>query len=269
MQQTRWILAILLLGGCPGELPDAPADRAVQDGWPWADPDGGGVISQQNTTSGACVAAADGETLALYTFDADHADQDGTVTDATGARDGKIVGSGVSYVDGRPGCGKAVAFSGEGYVEIPSTAALESLKEGSIDFWLRIDGDGQQGVLSRDAQHTNSPGHLSIMITKERRVRARLQSTSDEFIVDSDKIQDSGWHHVGVCFGSVKLELHVDGQLRDSETTSVGIAGNKNPLVLGGLSWTSPEGAADPVEYPLVGALDSVRISSARRDFSQ
>jgi hypothetical protein len=30
-----------------------------------------------------------------------------------------------------------------------------------------------------------------------------------------------------------------------------------------------PEGAADPVEYPLQGALDSVRISSARRDFSR
>jgi hypothetical protein len=252
--------AVLVLAGCPGGLGNLPPE---EDGWPWSYPDGGEVVSQ-GTTSEACAASADGDTIALYTFDAD---QDGTVTDAAGELDGKIAGSGVSHVDGRSGCGKAVAFSGKGHVVIPSTSALESLKVGAVDFWLRVEGNGQQGVLSRDAQHTKNPGHFSIMITSEGSVRVRLQSTSSDFEVRSQKIQDGGWHHVGVCFGN-ELELYIDGTLTDSTSTSIGIAGNTNPLVLGGLSWTSPEGAAEPVEYPLHGALDSVRVSSVRRDFS-
>jgi hypothetical protein len=274
----RWVClasTAILLAGCPGGLDDAagadsrggaayPEQPARED----SSSAGGSDVSESVSSTSACAASTDSATLALYTFD--NAQDQTTIKDLTGRLDGTVVGSGVSLVDGKPGCGKAIAFSGSaGHVLIPSDAALENLNEGSVDFWIRVDGDGQQGVLSRDAKYQAKPGHLSILITGERRVHVRLQDTTREYEVSSERMEGTGWHHVGVCFGSSTLTLHLDGKQQDSTSTSAGIAGNQNPLVLGGLSWGSEEGGSDPVEYPLRGALDSVRISSTRRDFSQ
>jgi hypothetical protein len=253
----------LLWLGCPGELDLS----GIEDRSSWASGEGG----TESTGGGSpvCAAWADGDTVALYTFDGDYGSP-GTVTDAAAQLDGEIVGDGIKHVEGREGCGRALVFSGEGgHVLIPAAAELESLEQGTIDFWLRIDGKGEQGVLSRDAANQREPGHLTILVTAERRIRVRLQDSSDnggaEHEMISERVERNEWHHVAVCFGPPELALYLDGEQQDAEGTSIGIAGNNNPLVLGGASWGSPEGKAEPVVLPLHGALDSVRISAVRR----
>ena len=95
--------------------------------------------------------------------------------------------------------------------------------------------------------------------------------------------------HVGVNFGGAQgLQLFVDGLLASETTdatfgsydypcdgdypcntsTTKGIMGNSNPWVIGANSMSSQDGQAGPVYLHLGGAVDYVRISSVRRDFS-
>jgi len=54
-----------------------------------------------------------------------------------------------------------------------------------------------------------------------------------------------------------------------SQELSGGIDGNDNPWTVGIGSWSSMEGGLDSLNAPLVGgAVDELRISAVRRDFS-
>jgi hypothetical protein len=52
------------------------------------------------------------------------------------------------------------------------------------------------------------------------------------------------------------------------ESSTGGIQGNENPWLLGAAATSSEEGRATPAHRQLAGAIDSLRISDARRDFS-
>jgi hypothetical protein len=228
-----------------------------------------------------CVETPDAHTVALYTF----AGSGSTIGDATGQHPGAIVGKAVSRVPGRPGCGQAIAFAGAGgYVEIPDSPAWD-LATGSFDLWLRIDampGDGSKGgVISRDALMQALPGHFSLYVACNGALGARLQTTAYDAFACSATLQAGIWYHVGVNFGAGPLEIYIDGALSTQTApftcsaltfkcgtgTTAGIDGNDNPWTVGIASATSDEGLATPTNNPLVGAIDSLRISSARRAF--
>ena len=60
------------------------------------------------------------------------------------------------------------------------------------------------------------------------------------------------------------------GSIQCGTNGAGGIDGNDNPLVVGAAAWLSGEGSADPVSSHLApAALDHVRLSSIRRDFSR
>jgi hypothetical protein len=248
-------------------LPDvAPADAPVPDAAP------------------PCVAKVDPATLLLYTFSGS-----GTqVTDATGKHHGALVGSGVARGLGAPGCGTAAVFpkSSSSYVVVPDATDWD-LAQGSVDFSLRIDTPAVpylRGIVSRDADNVDKPGHLSIYQLPDGGIAVRLQLTLNSgFVRCSPPVTFGAWHHVGVNWGPGGLELFVNGaaaQRTDSlkpgpitlqcgTSTEKGIEGNDNPWVLGTSSHQSAEGAATPTSFPFDGAIDSFRISKARRAFGK
>lgn len=279
--------SVLLLAGCVRAGFETPSTdlQAVADGPP-------GVVdlfglfdatleTSADAPSRTCVETPDAHTVALYTFPGSGT----TVDDATGQHPGAIVGTGVSRVPGRSGCGQAIAFAGaDGYVEIPDSPAWD-LATGSIDFWLRIDAmpgvDSKGGVISRDANLQAFSGHFSLYLACNGALGARLQTTVGDAFTCSSTLQAGVWYHVGVNFGSGPMEIYVDGAPATQTAsftcgkltffcgtgTTTGIDGNNNPWTVGVASATSVEGLARPTNNPLTGAIDSLRISSVRRAF--
>jgi hypothetical protein len=223
-----------------------------------------------------------GDELAVYSFESD----DAPLADGVGERDGVVVGT-PAFTDGPPDCGRALQLAdGTTYGEIPHDQAWH-LDVGAVELWLRLDqhtGD-EQGVLSRDAYGQDMPGHLTIMITPDRRLAVRLQSTKDDWIECSNGVVPiASWTRLGLNLGPPVLELWLDGVLQDGTgiitvvggkdypcgltAATSGLAGNANPWVIGMDAHRSAEGAATPVISPLYGAVDDLRISPSRRSFA-
>ena len=258
-----------------GPLPDGPLPDLTSTDAPLPDqfvPDAGPP----------CVSKADPDTLLLYTFSGSGT----TVTDVTGKHPGKLVGSSVARVPGSPGCGAAVAFpnSAAHYIEIADAPAWD-LAQGSVDLWVRVDTPSSlavRGIVSRDADNSVKPGHFSLLQLPDNGIAVRLQHTTNQGAVRcSPPVSFGVWHHVGVNFGTGGLQLFVDGvvakrtdqviakslTLTCGTSSNLGIAGNDNPWVLGASTHQSVEGTATPTSYPFDGAIDSFRISKARRAF--
>lgn len=232
-----------------------------------------------------CAPLVDSATLALYRFEGSGA----AAADDTGQHPAALVGSGVSRVatGGMPGCGKALAFtptSPPSYLRIDDAPAWD-LASGSFDLWVRFAGDAAdiEGVLSRDASGTSQAGHVSLYRVCTGALVLRLQEIGADHFLCTSPVAGGAWHHVGVNFGPAGVELLVDGapathaqpiscsgiqEIACGSGANVGIAGNDNPWVLGGLSWTSADGAAEPVTHAMAGHVDALRISNAPRSFS-
>jgi len=232
-----------------------------------------------------CTDRLDPLTLALYTLE----EGGGPATmDLTGIHQGSIVGTGIQRVPGIPGCGQALQFphTGTDFATIPNHPDWQRTS-GSVDLWVRFDtpfqGEHYQGILSRDAAGTTKAGHFSIQRVCNGAITARVQAAGVSHEVCSDPVAEGEWHRVGVNFGPPGLELYVDGQLAAPSSqiicgkmvidcggqTREGIDGNDNPWVIGASARTSGEGLATPVDNPLGGLVDSLRISSARRAHGQ
>jgi hypothetical protein len=258
-------------------LPPADLFRVEQSSWDQSPPS-------------PCATAPDADTLALYTFE--DAPGTSTIKDLIGQHHGTLHGTGASRITGLPGCGSALAFPGGGsnqaFAAIPDHPAWD-LAQGSVDLWLRVDSvtQGQiEGVLSRDAHQQASNGHITIGLSCGGVLVVRLQTTTASFVRCAE-VTLGQWHHLGVNFGGPdSLELFLDGHsgqfLGDVEfgatcitsyacggATAAGIDGNDNPWVLGAASVASTEGTIDNITAYFHGAVDSLRISKARRAFDQ
>jgi len=244
---------------------DAPGDAARADSGPDGCPDG-----------------LDADTLALY----DMEDLTGGVLrDLTGAHPGSFTGA-PQAVNGPPGCGSAVRFAGGAWALVPDAPEWD-LEEGSVDLWVRPPAPSATGsvlgVLSRDADNTARPGHLSIFYAPDGRVGVRLQTPASHMRCTEAAVPPGRWVHIGVNLGPPDMELYVDGVRQEStarfpltETivyecgtpTASGISGNDNPWTIGASSGGSVEGEAQPVGGFLDGgAVDQLRISRVRRAF--
>lgn len=233
---------------------------------------------------------ADDDTLALFRFQLP-TPPSRVLEDDVGRHDGMV-----SEPDewrrrtGPPGCGAAIAFGTTGLYGVVPDSPEWDLDEGSIDFWFRFTAGAEThlGLLSRDAEGQALPGHVSVALSANRTLVARLQSTTDEVYLCSDApMSPLRWHHVGLSFGA-EPALWVDGALATGPETvrieqpgfvddvpcggafSGGISGNDNPWVIGASTTFAREGEGQPVTSPFVnGAIDHLRISSVTRDFSR
>ena len=257
-------------------------------------PRGIGDLSQSR-----CGAVFDANTLAIYGFDPPRAPArfDGG---RQGVPDGELVSSGqtgAAFVPGREGCGDALwvpltkfGEAAKDYGWVPASSAWR-LARGAVDLWVRFDGDPTdvvQGIVSRDAFGTDTPGHLTLVRGGDRRLGVRWQgkNNSTGHWVCSEPLSKGVWYHVGVNFGAPALALYVDG-LRVSASGELverightlthtcgdgasagGIDGNDQPWVIGASARGAATGEAAPAEDGLGGRLDNLRFSDCRRAFS-
>lgn len=267
-------------GGLDAGVPDA------RDGGSDADPD----VGPQDSGAGArCPSEVDEGTLAYFGVDGEvgAAGLDDRAGDLQATL--RPPGATVAVTEGPPGCGDALSLFGEPYAVVEGSGALAP-SAGSVDFWVRFEGDPKepQGIISRDAQGQEKPGHLTIYRACDGHVVVRIQDELNSYYRCSDVTLEPGaWAHVGVNLGAPEVELWVNG-VASTGTVAVGlwgegcvttvpcdqrvaldITGNQNPWVLGADTGVSVEDGAEPIRYPLRGALDEVRISARRRDFGR
>ena len=238
-----------------------------------------------------CVESTDPDTVALYTFNTTTGT---TVKDETMAHHGQIEDmNGVRSIFGPriasgSTCGTAVSFDGS-YIVVPDASDFQ-LSVGSIDLWVKIAGTATapQGVISRDAENRNLPGHLTIFRTCMDHIVLRVQDDSLPSVHECSDlpIPRNVWTHIGVNLGPPEVELYINSvrtthtgtvtmcnisggtwSVQCGQSGSLGISGNFNPWVFGASSAGSEEGSNLPIGTGLQGAIDNVRISSVRRGF--
>jgi hypothetical protein len=228
--------------------------------------------------------------VALYTFDED--DGAAQVTDSVGAHDGTVLLGSTVTTNGPEGCGPAFAFGEEARYFVIEDSPDWDLEVGSVDLWIWLPAESSEnvGVLSRDLNEREQPGHLSMFVDAEGRAVVRVQPADAE---DSDNSNDAvlcsetplpreTWVHLGLNFGPPEVELYVSGELNDWAGTHAitdewacgqhqpwSITGNDLPWVIGRSTFRS-EAPLETLEFPAVGcAIDQLRISSERRDFAR
>ena len=224
---------------------------------------------------------ADEDTIALYRFD-----PAGNLTDSAGDHDGELVGPALQTPDGQAGCGQVVAFAagGSSFIEVDPSDDFD-LAIGSIDLFVRAGPLGtERGIFSRDAIGVGT-GHLTALIDEDGRFVVRLQAIGNEDVICSDALAVPGqWHHLAINFGAPRAELYLDGVLgtTDDAVTILdtgnftcntdhpeGIATEGLPWVFGAENTASDTGDTDDAAgFFDGGAIDHVRVSSVRRDFS-
>jgi hypothetical protein len=234
--------------------------------------------------------------VARYTFD-DMTAQDTFEAQPNTLPPAKGYEADFEQVPNGPSCGKALQLNAplEGgaktYAAIPHHAAWD-LTEGALS--LRVhptrDDSVTEGLISRDAFSTEAPGHLTVVRSAKGRLIARLQwktGLSAFACSEVGAMPRDTWSHIGLNFGgsNKKLELWLNGvQVTSTDTHSTdwlsagidctqndqqpgGIAGNKNPWVLGAAANLSGDDTATPVTDPFQGRIDEFRIYDRRQNF--
>jgi hypothetical protein len=241
---------------------------------------------------------ADDETVALYLFD----EGTGTTlqnTAPTDAPDGYINNSAVTREPGPcggalsipasspiPGIGQS-SSSTDAYAVLPD-AALWDLQAGSVELWVRFDPlpePGRHGILLREAQWEDSPGHFQVLRLYEdgrTTIAARVQdgdeTTFEQRFCSSLGLEDGVWHHIAVSFGGGQpITICIDGEPVDRASeialkgsacgmdTPGSIGGNDEPWVIGADTSNSQASSDAPAYGGLGGAIASLRISETRR----
>jgi hypothetical protein len=229
-------------------------------------------------------------TVAFYRFESD-AGRAFVIDDARSA-DGAVHGGTAALVPGPEGCGQAFDFgaNGERFIVLPENSAWH-LQAGAIDFWLKAPPlmDVAMGLVSRD-EFESYRDNLSLWIEPGGSIIARMQhlnedGTTHEAIHCSVlQLSADTWVHVGFNFGPEGNALFVNGDAgeRDGSSTIFGLTnqpcGSSNPSGLSGndLPWVVGRSAyrsltpLEGLEQPLLGgAIDNLRISRIRRDFTR
>lgn len=252
------------------------------------------TTQDSGTMSGACPIGIPTSTVALYTFDGSWGRD--RVEDETGDHDGTSVGN-PAKIASLTNCGSAMSFPTGAYATLPPSNAW-ALSVGSVSLWARFGSAATnvtQGVLSRDASNNatgSQQGHFTIFRDGKLggRIIVRLQDAAKNWYVfcSNQVVPEDTWTEIGVNFGAPQVELYVDGQRADNSDVVTltlsstyqdipcnpsyagGIDGNNEPWLLGASATSSDENSVLPTNMPMTGgAIDHLRISSARGDFSQ
>lgn len=231
-------------------------------------------------------APADDDTVALWSFESGLPQLIDVADGHTGMGHGAI-----AAVMGPEGCGQALRLNASAsmpsYGQVPDSPDWD-LASGSIDLWLEHGPPettgAERAILSRDAFGTATEGHFTLVLLGDGTIVARLQRGGTDYAACSEPVAPRTWVHVGVAFGAPELELFIDGvkATRDDtidtpfiadivcgRTATGGLDGNDLPWVFGATAWSSTGGTDPPSAYLAPAAIDHVRISRVRRDFSR
>lgn len=226
--------------------------------------------------------APDSDTLALFSFDGVSGMT--TLTDGTGNHDGVIDGGAASSLPGSSPCGEALLATAGVAGQILDAPAWQ-LEDGSVDFWVRrpTSPAAFAGLLTRDATGSRA-GHFGVFVGASGRAAVRVQTGAGTgFVCTEAALPTEEWVHLGINFGAAGLELWLNGErmmgtgsmigpnevtLNCNSGVAGGIAGNNNRWVVGASNASLGEESAGHTDHFENGALDHVRISRVRRDFT-
>ncbi|MCA9671905.1 MAG: hypothetical protein KC503_40175 [Myxococcales bacterium] len=296
------------------DLPVLPADGPVDSNRDDADTRPIDTSNSDSVLTNVCPPLPDGDTVALYTFPAGATRPFDVVTqqpvgalagDTTLIRfdnDATVCGSTVAIFPAaqevsscngtmcdrpRPDCASAYM------VVTMSDSATKRLVSGSVDLWVRFHNaanpGGLEGILSRDAIGTKTPGHFGLWREGDRIVLRvqRMDPDSDAFLCSPHgTIKDTAWHHIGVNFGALGPELYLDfvkttpdgsgvqggmclGTTAKGVVVTDGLSSNSEPWVIGASNGNSCDDDAAPTRWPFRGVVANIRVSARRRDFTQ
>lgn len=162
--------------------------------------------------------------------------------------------------------GTAVNFDGSGdYIQIEHSDAY-LLADGAVSFWFQADTlAGDQALFSKDATGFGDGGHLTMYLDGSR-LKARLQSGSTSYEVQSSALSIGRWYHAVFAFGAEGMVLYLDGVQVDTEAYGGGLdvtsggLGNREPITLGAGTDASSVGSATPTNDYFDGRIDDVRL---------
>ena len=151
-------------------------------------------------------------------------------------------------------------YGGVGDAEVFAHRAAYEIGTGTLAFTLTAeDTSGRQGLVSKDAAYFGTGGHLTVWLD-DGRIVARLQSESRSYELAGGDVKAGEAHAVAVSFGEGGFRLHVDGALVDTTSYTGGLAGNREPLVLGASQWASSGTEADSLSQAFRGTLGDVAL---------
>jgi Ca2+-binding RTX toxin-like protein len=140
------------------------------------------------------------------------------------------------------------------YIAVAHSPEFETA-EGTVQFWFNTDRTwGDQTLFSKDHVNFVTGGHLNIGLDGSR-LEVRLQSTDHSFYIKTDPlIHRHTWYHVAFSFGAGGMKLYLNGELVGENDYSGGLAGNREPIAIGGsLMWNNHDS----------GDLSRLRIKQA------
>ncbi|MEL7087203.1 MAG: cadherin-like domain-containing protein, partial [Planctomycetota bacterium] len=129
---------------------------------------------------------------------------------------------------------------------------------------------GEHGLLSRDSSGFDGGGHVTIFI-RDGALQVRIQDTVTTHAINlPGAIQAGQEAHVAVVFGEAGgFTVYLDGVAQATDPYTGGIAGNTEPVVVGGVQWRSGDAVADVIERPFDGVIETARIFDVALDATQ
>ncbi|BDX08119.1 LamG domain-containing protein [Planctobacterium marinum] len=205
---------------------------------------------------------------------------EGEVVDAVAGNHGQSVDGADIDNDGKF-C-QALEFDGEdANVLIPHAETFE-LASGSLSFWFKAEdlshskdlGQGGQGLFSKDSSGWDAGGdHLTIWLNSNGSIRARHQiynnSSQDKNVyAASGSVTANQWYHLVYTWGNEGMHMYLNGAEVDSDSSTRGLAGNPEPIILGANAWVT-ENYGSSSEYlkdKFKGQIDDLRMYDGQLD---
>lgn len=161
---------------------------------------------------------------------------------------------------------KSAVFTGNpSHTEISHSDSY-LLNNGTIQFWFKdLDSIRNAGLFSKDSGGYDTGGHVTAHI-KSGRVKVDLQSTSQNYTVETPTINPDTWYLFTLTFGDGGMNLYLNDALVDSNAytgglgTSSGGIGNYEPIVLGANAESSGNEITNPLKGYFTGQMDEVAI---------
>lgn len=206
----------------------------------------------------------------------------GSIDDEIGSNDGDALGSiGLNY--SAKYCQAAVLSGERSYINLPDPASSD-LSQGSISLYFNTSdlthsnypSAGAMALVSRDANGTQSGGHLTIWVTDSGAISVRQQDSRYSYNTNTSSyiVQENQWHHLVYTWGSDGMRIYVDGTLRNSPRAYYGgLSANGIDMAIGANAWgyrpSSSTSRVNQLKDFFIGSIDEVRIYDEQLSASQ
>jgi Ca2+-binding RTX toxin-like protein len=165
------------------------------------------------------------------------------------------------------GAGTAADFhdSTSEYIAVAHDAVFE-VANGTIQFWFRTrDANEQQTLFAKDRAGNNNGLRISL---DDRDLRVEMENGSATRVIDTrggaynNLLRSNTWYQLSFTFGGGGMKLYVDGVLVGSNAYTGGLAGNRQPIVIGGSNEQNSDNSGRlsrlRITEPFDGRIDEV-----------